>query len=101
VRFGFEISVHDLDLGWADGTVKYPPVAGYGCDFRDGFAPSFDAELFGDVNEVLGFVVDWVLLDVSGVHKDGRDVRFNREFSPKGIKSFANHGFRDFVPVAG
>jgi len=88
-------------LGGADRTVKLPPIAGDGGDFGSRFAPSLDPELFGDVNEVLGFVVDGVLLDVTGVDKDGGDVRFDGQFSPESIEIFPDEGFGDFVPVAG
>jgi hypothetical protein len=98
---GFEVSVHDLYLGRTDRPCEGPAVGGRCArNFRSRFAPSFDPELFGNVNEVLGLVVNGILFDVPGVHEDGGDVGFHSEFFPQGIEVFYG-GFRDFVPVAG
>jgi hypothetical protein len=99
--FGFEVSIHDLDLGGADRSIKGPTIWGGNCsDFRDRFTPSFNSKLFGDINEVLGFMVDRILLDIPGVHKDGGDIGFHSKFFPQGI-NILNDRFRDLVPVAG
>jgi hypothetical protein len=99
--FGFEISVHHLYLGRADRPCEGPAVRGRCArNFRSRFTPSFNPELFGNVNEVLGLVVNGILFDIPGVHEDRGDVGFHSKFFPQSIEVF-NRGFRDFVPVAG
>ena len=89
VRGWFQVSVHDFNLGRTNGPRKCPSVRRR-CsgDFRDRFAPSGNPKLFGNINEVLSFVVDGVFLHIPRVHKDGRDVGFDREFFAKSIKMF-------------